>query len=1359
MRNNLHEEAPIYKQSAHVETKTLESVQHVETLFAELRPQVRSHDRKALLSAIGQMEAYLLNIENLRNPAINTRGSLHPAFNRLMNLYGYAMSYVIRHFPVTGSIRTHLDKFRATIFSNCDLENVQCETTAAFKGAYSVSLLAYLIDEDIERLEGIEAEKRIGIQAIKNIVFSLYVLKYFNETESTLTENMFIRFSSLFFNHVNLSRVEDPLLNRYLVDLQNMMVRLSREEVGPESCSLFQNLSREKFNSITQSLDRSFVTQFNNHYYRCHEPEQIIARILADEEIQKIEAEQEVRSRGFWSEYRNGIHGRLFTVVEELRPVLNNFSVRTNISPATAYLMDQIYYGEMRIVEREALLSRLSNENLEEFVERVEDYAKINFIYNMHYTFKAFNSALRNHYAESGAINTDFVQNVYDELWETIGDKWRNYKVRVSRLKSGLNDVYFRLPADRRERLREIFDRVDKDKLTDQNIVRMIDLTVTYPIVLATTYFTGVDGGATMEIRIGWIRGSDNTVEISTRKPLMNYFQALQRSILQLLDFGSRSYQPYRYERSLGLAAAIKTGFFDSVNLSLGEDSQGMQHNLMLFWKRYVEHNRGSAETAQRQMEDLREMEDNHWYKVKRFCDFPIAGVRRIQMHHIYQDFYLDSQEGGGNVGNKDLDFVTRINGLQTHIDNLDKEINSMRRTYQVIVSTLQELGHDTTEVKTIMGQEIVPHLRTLRQITDKRDQLQRDVYRSNESCLHTLNKMQRFQQNLMQRQAVDYAAKVHAAMSVTRTESELFRAAADLTKENSVTVIKDKARVQLNQNWDRDSYESWVFEQLANTQVLDQLATERELAGQELLLEAVNLLLAPHNLRSADFGTPVTGLDRQARNLSDLDNLLNRRGGIEGDFFEVSNQDQRLRAREEILNLSAPAWQVVQYFSQTPSILRELRETGFFPLNSTNRNREVSLNPNLTIFINDLQYFKDRRGRAEKRGRVEYVANREIFVRDLVEVLFGSAEQGQQIFNWSTEHTQISYLNENYNKNLENYKRGPIFIPRDLEDDTMDLSCLLDLSFDRMHTDANCRVVEVQAPQIIDEFIERSEFLHLGEHELFPIVIRDESGAMDELSELSLLTLLNSYYIANYKPKQILHYFEFYKKEEDPHLWTWFDAYLSGSFTTQFVRDQNHQLVANHYIPGVYQYQVFDEERDDLQLDRFLLELPKSTEGIFRRYFRAPVINSIELTENIIAEMRRREYETVAEDWPEIRYRREDTASRDVNEDNARDWLTLSLNQRDNGSLLLLGDGPNYQLETYGAEQVAEFRKFDADLLPIEGDVDFSLELFDYYNSARINDVKTRRWYNFRRCQQIQEMQERYEDYHEECVPGLRGE
>ncbi|MCJ8277816.1 MAG: hypothetical protein MJK18_13315, partial [Bdellovibrionales bacterium] len=300
---------------------------------------------------------------------------------------------------------------------------------------------------------------------------------------------------------------------------------------------------------------------------------------------------------------------------------------------------------------------------------------------------------MANSYAASGSVNTEFVQNVYDELWEKTADVWIDYKDNMTRLRLLLADVEVRLNAENLAQHREQLALMRNKMLDKKSTDDLINLSVTFPIVMATNYFVGVNGGGTMKIRLTFIDWLDNTIDISTTKPLKNFFTAGRRFNLQLLDFGYRDYSPKEYDRSLGLATAIKTGFFDAVNFDLGGEQQGMIANLKLFFDRYVEHNESSTEAGRDKLADAINDQENHWTKIENLCSQPIATSRSIFLKSIDQHLYLDTSVESGSSPKDDLDYVKKATDLYTPIRNIEKEIRRIKRTYQMITKTLEELN------------------------------------------------------------------------------------------------------------------------------------------------------------------------------------------------------------------------------------------------------------------------------------------------------------------------------------------------------------------------------------------------------------------------------------------------------------------------------------------------------------------------------------------------------------------------------------------------------------------------------------------------------------------------------------------
>ena len=162
-RNNTHQEAPLYEESANIITKNLRSVEEVETLFIRLKPLVDSEEMPQIILAIKEMEPYLLNLENLKNPEIHFEGILSPSYRKLMDLYGYALSIGLsKKGKNNENFSNLLENYRKTIFSSCNADNHNCRMVAPFRGNYGVTILHYLLEKDIKKLEDQKKESNFN---------------------------------------------------------------------------------------------------------------------------------------------------------------------------------------------------------------------------------------------------------------------------------------------------------------------------------------------------------------------------------------------------------------------------------------------------------------------------------------------------------------------------------------------------------------------------------------------------------------------------------------------------------------------------------------------------------------------------------------------------------------------------------------------------------------------------------------------------------------------------------------------------------------------------------------------------------------------------------------------------------------------------------------------------------------------------------------------------------------------------------------------------------------------------------------------------------------------------------------------
>ncbi|MCJ8276941.1 MAG: hypothetical protein HRT44_07215, partial [Bdellovibrionales bacterium] len=304
--NNTHNATPVYEANPNLVTQSVTSVEEVIQLTRKARPMVNSGDNEQLIQAILEMQVYTLNLENLTNPTIHHEGNLQPDYRRLVDLYGYALSLGISRNLADQRFDQALLDYRGVIFNSCHLDNRDCRTAAPFKGPYGVTILAHMIQKDIENLE---IQENIADQPIKNTIFSLYVLKSFRESSSNVTGDLFIRFSATFFRVVDIANITDELYRTYLTDLQNQMVKQSQGEVSATSCSIFESINPLQFETVSSGLSSSLISQLNNHFYKCIDPEEIKERLIEVEREKQQAAVQEIEEIGSWGKLYSNFHG------------------------------------------------------------------------------------------------------------------------------------------------------------------------------------------------------------------------------------------------------------------------------------------------------------------------------------------------------------------------------------------------------------------------------------------------------------------------------------------------------------------------------------------------------------------------------------------------------------------------------------------------------------------------------------------------------------------------------------------------------------------------------------------------------------------------------------------------------------------------------------------------------------------------------------------------------------------------------------------------------------------------------------------------------------------------------------------
>ena len=1065
------------------------------------------------------------------------------------------------------------------------------------------------------------------------------------------------------------------------------MVRQSRGSPSISSCSIFDSIDPLLFKEINSLLKSEFISQLTVHFYKCNSSEEIYKRIIEVEDQKKQAAIRVIESHGSWEKIYNDFHYRSYILRKNNQKALESFGIRKELPLSRIYFLDQIFYGKISFSEKSALLNRFTQEELVDLIYQVEQFSQENFLYSMNYTFHTFNSALENSYQRNNNIGKDFVQNVYDKLWEKTGDIWVDYKESIIRLKIVLGDIFIRLNLENRTKYKKDIDSLRGKKLEKTAINNLINLTVTYPIVLATNYIVGKDGGGTMKITVSWVDWLDNSIEISTTNPLRDYFNRDKDINLQLLDFGFLSYKPNEIEKSMGLATAIKTGFFDIINFDLGHPNQGSFHNLELFFKRYVDQNDESLSYSIDIIEDIKKMQENEWPKLQRLCQDSIRSNRKIIIKHLYQDFILDSSEENPGLGRGDLKHIETIMKLGLSIRNLETEINYTKRTYQVIFSAL--LGNESEKLvfKNSLANFFLKRLKVLSHMISLKKQFFKDLGGENYKCLLQLEKFQNYQQNYLQRKTIEYLAKVHAGMNILNQ--------IDISADDDSSRIEEK--ITNYADVIRDSVTKELIYEIKDSKVLELIENQLNFSGGNLIHEALNLILLPHNFRGS-FGYPISDMNVTTNSLTDPSRYLLRRGNINKFTFVISPQDQYFRVREELKSMTAKVGQLRHFFGSLglAGLSKELQDEDI-----------IKLNPNMIVDIENLKHYKENLKNSEsKRHIVRYNENRSKFVKDALEKFYGNNQDGQQIFNYSTEYKRSDFFQKVLNHNIQNYIDGPFLLPKEIfsfsvqNQKLLDLSCFLDTPFDRLEPSLGCEKISIDSDNIVNNHVKALDLLYFEKDELAPLM-----EGSDSTTKLVEETYLNNHNIPQYNPGEILRNFRYYKHRESPELWTWFDTFLARHFTTRSGYD-NFNTVTTNFIKGTTLYEFFYKDLIKARYDEQLFELDKEPLKIFRNYYRAPIIRSLILIDNIIDSIVESEYTKDEKDFPQIAIRRKDVSS--LYSENLWDWIDFPVERRSDNSLILL-KRDNYESSQYIAQQKIVFKEYQCSLIPQKEDVDYT--------------------------------------------------
>ena len=1349
-RNNKHDVIPDYKREVNIDEKKIESVQQIQECYNQNRPEIKSQDPSRVLKALAEIEKYVLNEDNLTNPEVHDQGTLRKDFRHLLDLYGYGISLLLSQSHKSKDFSKILDNYKTTIFSDCNIDHIDCKYAAAFKGSYGANILGYLVAKDIDRLKT-KDKKDLKENEIKEVIFGLYVLKNFSERKTDLTGDTFIQFSSVFFSAVDIENITDPIFNKYLLDLQNIMVRKTGKDVSKESCSVFNVIDPLLLKERKSTLKSSFISQLLTHFYKCSTSNEIIGKIIKYEEVKKKYSQEFIEKNGKWFEVKYDIHSRKFVIEKYYKYLIETFKVDKEIPMHVLHLMDQLFYGKIRTNELDALLSRFSQGDMKLLIETAEPYAQLNFLYLMKHTYFTLNLGLEKNYRTHKSVNRDFVQGVYDHLWDGVGDNWIDFKISVSRLNKGISDVFQRLNQKNKSLLKDQYSLLKDKKLDPSNINELINSFVTDPIIIAMTYFSGKSGGGNMQLRSSYLSGLDNLTTVSTMKPLNSYFKTSNRNALQLLDYGYVGFEPTEFEKNVNLSIAVKTGFFDIINFDLGSENKGYAHNLKLFFEKYVEDNRDSLEITNRDVEKLRTLRESHWGRVKKFCENPISVVHKIKYSDLSGMIYLNAKESMRNLGKGDLEHISEFYKKHDRFKYIIREINGLKRTYQVLKTVLFEVGKDKPSLLKSFRAAMLPHYRSQKNILKASDEFLKDI-QGQRSCLLTLMKMERFKKNILQRQTVMYLSEVYSAMQVLSSLK-------DNVDGLNASEIKDELSNILSST--NDIYKKRMLEKVINSSVLrvveNQILVKETVggvdqrvatSGYDLLVKAMNLALSVHNM-DADFGWPITDMSTRAVSLTEK--FIGYRGGFDEETFKISDFDQRMRIREELYKLSAKAGDMRKYFRGDLEVISEIE--------GIDDEEDVLVNPGIEILSKNYKEFSDSISSSEKRYKITFRngMSRETFVAYSLEKMFGNNQNGNHMFHWNATISRHNVLTSHFSHILNFYKEGLVNIPKDVENADLDVSCSMDVSFSTQRTVSGCESFSIPASEIVSKYMNLTQLFYLGEDELIPM-----TGSIDGLdvdNQLVENTLLNSDHIEYYKPGRILNYFQYYKYRERPEKWTWFDQFLADKFTTNEARDQKFHLLNLSVIYGVRNFERYYSDVKKSRYGQFLLPVSSGIQDVMRDYYRSSIMTGISNTEKIIEEVVKLEQTASLDLFPELRVKNRDVV--DLQSVSTRGWVDIIIDQRSSGpragSLILLGDG-DYEVGQYKSQQVIDFAKFDCVLLPRVGDSDFNASLYKWMIKDGIEncDVMTKNWIDFKTCEVEKKRAAHFSNYEPTCVDGL---
>lgn len=1330
---NTHLDAPkLEEPNTLVNERSLSTIAQIRSANISARSLWENNRLEQKLSAIDLLAEHALRRSNLNNPDLHDDRTLHSEYRDLIETYAKYLVTLLRANPSSVAVSERLMQFKHHVFDTCSLINRQCRSIRAFKNPYTVSIMAEVISRDMKLLqEGILRPEQLATKR-QQLIFSLFVLESLDEAFSQVTSSLYLQFAQVYFNYADIAKIDDSLELAYLSDLKNIFVRQSGRPTTAESCGIFKTIDPLSLKDVVSDLDSGFKSQITSYFYRCNTTEEIVARIFEIESAKSAQFTQRISENGPWSEFSRSYHTRRVVLEQKVPQVLRRYNISQPLSGDLSYFLDQIYFGGILGNEWETLSGTFDDEMLMKLIQSMEQYAQEATLYAMHYTFAVFMESVKKNYELQGqTISEDFASDTFVDLNDRGAFIWKDYKDNVDRLRQLSTDLQSRLSADRRSEVDDIIDHYSRRIFDSANVINMVNTTVTFPILIAMTHYLGKNASGTMKLSFPYLSGTQSELTISVANAFLRYFNPSRADFnrLQVLDFGSKTFDPKELQRNIGLSMAVKNGFFEVVELDLGNQDKtnyaDYADNVVNFFTTFVDDNDADLGTSDAYINSMETFQNSDWNKTQRLCRSPRLLPRLISITQMQTEPVMGVKDLNEKFGDTFLDRVSTMYDYRTKIFNLREEMNEIKRVYLILRDSLAKNALLTIDLEKQLIALMAPHLQASNSMQALLDSMIEGLTVRGHDCLYQLEKMQRFQQNLMQRKHVRYLIDIHAFMTILREFDPV-----DLRSMGA----KELQPILDGLRGTDIGVESFVLEALLSkiqdSEVLSWLEENTSIRGYALLSEAFNLMVSPHNIENVKFGFFVKDISETTENLQG--NFLKRRGEMDRNQVVLSRRDQEFIMRSMMLGLEVTKADIKKYFGDGYE---------FFQVNSLEDDDIVALNPGLTIDIDTFQKYDDALKTTENRHAIEYSESVEGFVLNAMEGMH-STKTSSMFFSWRV----------NNDGNIFDDKRvaeREIYIHDDhyVADDESDLTCIFNTGFDTTDEKPGCTRKTRPASQLITDFIKYTEFFYYDEESgLYPLVrqVDDESGSAEASEDLSNIeesyldeivraSLLASDHFDYYDKGRVLKFFQYYGFLEDITKWTFFDDYIATDFTVNSVPDTRVQFVYVPITPGDSLMRGYFTELTDSRYEEYMLPASDSAEVILRDGYRTTITSFMHKIHEIETEILKieRDEELVL---PMVGLKIKDIAN-SKSEGDKDDFVFLDYPRRDNGGFHLLGESEDYEMfsfrenkeNVFGAYEtirdvldVEDGRsRYECFMLPKTGDSDYSAEIGEFMQES----------------------------------------